>query len=240
MSMCAVCHRDADPGLHACPAHLAELRGWLAELPRLVQLLADEFIAAGGAPAQGRLGGTGRATAPVPVDLRVLNLLGPGHVDPQGPDDDGDMPILARLSGWAGFIAYRYTAVTRDHHGTIHTQPCEQAVPRQGGTVAGWCAWLTAYLPHAATHTWIGDLHHDLARLIHRVRDLTHTVPHDHPVPAPCPRCDARALLATDGQWGVTCHACGHHLTPDAYTDHAATVVRAHQDQTTRQELTKS
>ncbi|MDX3035321.1 hypothetical protein PV515_47035, partial [Streptomyces scabiei] len=64
------------PAPHLCPHHTAELRAWLAELPALVADLA-EFVEPGGQPHTGRLGGTGRAHAPVPVDLRVLTLLGP-------------------------------------------------------------------------------------------------------------------------------------------------------------------
>ncbi len=228
MSSCAVCLRAVEAGLHACPRHTAELRAWLAELPAQAQLLR-QFLAPVGAPAQGRLGGTGRAHAPVPVDLRVLTLLGPGHVDARSSDDDGAVPILAWLGGWAGHIAYTQPAVTRDPHGTAHVQPCEQAWPRRGETITGWCIWLTRYLPYALTHPWIGDLHRQLGDLIARIRDLTHAVPHRHPQAAPCPQCDAFALVAVDGQWGITCEACGHHLDPDAYDHHTRAVLNAQQ-----------
>ncbi|MFJ6659688.1 hypothetical protein ACIQNG_25545 [Streptomyces sp. NPDC091377] len=225
MADCAVCHRDTTPGTHICPGHGADLRAWLAELPALAQLLAEEFVAPAGGRDAGRPGGAGRAT--VPADLRVLNLLGPGRADPTGPDDDGEAPLLALLSAWAGYIAYTYPTVTRDRHGTVHSGRCAQAVPRAGRAVPGWCAWLTAYLPYAAAHPWIGDLHHQLGRLTTRIRDLTHAVPHKHPQSAPCPECDAYALAAVDGRWGITCEACGHHLDPDAYAAHARTVLNA-------------
>lgn len=229
MSACAVCGRATDPGLHACPRHAAELRAWLAELPEQTRLLGQFLAAGAGAPAQGRIGGTGRAHAPVPVDLRVLTLLGPGHVDVLGPDDDGTVPVLAWLGGWAGYIAYTYPSAARDPYGTAHTRPCEAALPRHGATVTGWCAWLTCYLPYALAHPWVGDLHRQLGALIDRIRDLTHAVPRRHPQGAPCPRCGAFALVATDGQWGITCDSCGHHLDPDAYDRHAAAFLTAHQ-----------
>lgn len=225
---CAICLRAAETGLHACPRHATELRAWLAELPGQARLLG-QFLAPAGGPTQGRLGGTGRAHAPVPVDLRVLTLLGPGHADVLSGDDDGTVPILAFLGGWAGYIAYTYPSATRDPHGTAHTRPCDKAVPRHGATVTGWCAWLTLYLPYALAHPWIGDLHHQLGALLHRIRDLTHAIPHKHPQGAPCPDCQAFALVAIDGQWGVVCEACGRHLEPDAYTEHAATYLHNHQ-----------
>lgn len=206
--------------------HAGELRGWLTELPQQVRLL-EEFVAPATQPAEGRLGGTGRAHAPLPVDLRVLVLLAPGHADPPtnpfaGEDGDDTIPIPAFLDAWAGHIAYSYPAVARDPYGTAHTRPCEQAWPRHGATITGWCAWLTAYLPYVITQPYVGDLHRQLGDLLARIRDLTHAVPHRHHKTAPCPKCEAFALVAVDGQWGITCQACGHHLERVDYDQHAA------------------
>lgn len=230
MSACSIghCPRTAPDGHRACQLHADELRGWLAELPRQARLL-EEFLAPAGRTTQGRLGGTGRAHAPLPVDLRVLVLLGPGHADALGSDDDGTVPILTLLGAWAGFIAYSYPAARTDPYGTQHTFPCEQAVPRRGGaTITGWCNWLTAYLPYALTHPWAGELHRQLGDLIHRIRDLTHAIPHEHPMTAPCPACNRFGLVRIDGQDGVTCQACGRHLAFDAYDAHAARTLEAH------------
>ncbi|NEB00608.1 hypothetical protein [Streptomyces sp. SID13726] len=231
MSSCPICPRTAPDGQHLCQLHAGELRGYLAELPAQAALLA-EFAAPAGRPAQGRLGGTGRATAPIPVDLRVLVLLGPGHAGP--PDQPyeeagGEIPIRALLGGWAGHIAYHYPAATRDPHGVARTQPCEQAWPTYGETITGWCTWLTAYLPYALTLPLAAELHRDLDTLVHRIRDITHAVPHRHPMTAPCPRCDTFGLVRTDGQWPITCTACGHQIDPDAYDQHAAEFLAAHQ-----------
>ncbi|MFJ8347653.1 hypothetical protein ACIQ9J_15015 [Streptomyces sp. NPDC094153] len=238
MSACALCPRDAPDGQHACHLHADDLRGWLAELPTQARWL-EEFVAPSASPAQGRMGGTGRADAPVPVDMRVLTLLAPGHAEPpadRDEDDDETVPLLAFLGSWAGHIAYHYPAASRDAYGTARTQPCDQAWPRQGQewprrceTIPGWCAWLTAYLPFTLTlpPVTVAQFHRQLDAVVHRVRDLTHAVPHRHPQAAPCPDCEAFALVRTDGKWGITCEACGHYLEPDAYDEHAARFLEA-------------
>jgi hypothetical protein len=232
VSSCPICLRTAPDGQHLCPLHAGELRGWLTELPRQA-LLLEQFVAAAGRPAQGRLGGTGRATAPVPVDLRVLVLLGPGRYDPTGIDDDENdgAPITAVLGAWAGHITYHYPAAARDPHGVARTQPCEQARPVHGETITGWCAWLLAYLPFALTLPIAPDLHQALDNLVHHIRDLTHATPHRHPQAASCPACGAFRLVAVDGQWEITCTSCGHKLEPDAYDQHAAAFLAAHNAQ---------
>ncbi|WP_060879970.1 hypothetical protein [Streptomyces scabiei] len=221
-SFCEVCHRTAPDTEYLCLHHAAELRAWLAELPALVLDLA-EFVVPGAQAPSGRIGGTGRAHAPVPVDLRVLTLLGPGHPQPPSDDPDagGTIPIRALLDGWAGRLAYDYPAAHRDRHGTAHTRPCEAYRAAGGPTVTGWCDFLTAYLPYAVTRPWVGDFHRQLGDLVHHVRDLTHAVPHHHDKVAPCPRCQGFALTTTDGRWVVRCEACGHRMTPEAYDEHA-------------------
>lgn len=229
MTSCTVCPRTSPDGQHLCLVHSGELRGWLAELPRQARLLA-EFLAPSASPAAGRIGGTGRATAPVPVDLRVLVLLGPGRYDPApGTDDDGDAPIAATLGAWAGHIAYHYPSIgwhpDRDPDTTLYVLPCQQAQPAHGETITSWCNWLTAYLPFTLTLPAAAYLHQGLSDLIHRIRSLTHATPRQHPQAAPCPQCDAYALARTDGLWGITCQACGHTLEPEAYDQHAARVL---------------
>ncbi|WP_340382288.1 hypothetical protein U5640_36295 [Streptomyces sp. SS7] len=231
MTACGICPRTAPDGHHLCPLCADDIRGWLAELPGQARLLAEELTPAA-APGQGRIGGTGRAHSPVPVDLRVLVLLGPGHPGPVGaPDDDTDrtVPIVPFLAGWAGHIAYTYPAVHRDRHGTEHTGPCEQAQATGGNSITAWCAWLTAYLPYTLTVPAAAELHQQLDDLIHRVRRLTHTEPRSHPRAAPCPVCDDFALARTDGRWEIHCTGCGHNMTPDDYQQHATRFLKAAQ-----------
>lgn len=229
MTNCTICPRTAPPGEHACTVCTDELRGWLAEIPRHAHLL-QALLTPSAAPAAGRIGGTGRAHAPVPVDLRVLALIGPGSLDaPDDPDDPGALPIRTRLAGWAGRIAYSYRAVRTDQAGTQHVTRCAQAVPRHGHTIAGWCAWLTAYLPYTATRPWIGDLHQQIGDLVHHLRNLTQTTPRTHSYAAPCPSCEACALTRTDGHWHISCSLCAHQMTPEEYDQHAASVLQERQ-----------
>ncbi|MFK0155389.1 hypothetical protein ACIQVK_25350 [Streptomyces sp. NPDC090493] len=228
MTACAICPRTAPDHDRLCLVHSGELRGWLAELPGQA-LLLREFVTPAAAPAQGRLGGTGRAHSPAPVDMRVMSLLGPGRYDPVGPDDDGTAPIASLLGAWAGHIAYQYPAAARDAYGVARTQPCEGAWPSYGETIAGWCAWLTAYLPYALTLPLAADLHLALDNLVHDLRHLTHTRPRQHSRAAPCPGCDLCTLVTTDGQWGVRCLNCGQQLTPEEYDQHAARYLAARQ-----------
>lgn len=232
MSSCAICPRTAPDGQRLCLVHSGDLRRWLAELPRQARLLAAE-LAPPSSGAGGRSGG--RAHAPVPVDLRVLVLLAGGRYDPvPGTDDDGEAPIAATLGAWAGHIAYHYPALgwhpDRDPTATLYVGPCEQAVPARGETITGWCSWLIDYLPFAVTLPIAADLHRGLGDLIHRIRGLTHATPRQHPQAAPCPQCDACALVRTDGSWHITCQLCGHTLDPEEYDTHAAAVLHTIQE----------
>ncbi|MET4925482.1 helix-turn-helix domain containing protein [Streptomyces sp. PSRA5] len=207
---------------------MRQIAQWLTELPRQMSHLRHALTLEG-RPAQGRVGGS--ATAPIPVNLSVLNLLGPGWptppADPYG-DTTGPVPIGPLLAGWAGYIAYQHQAAWRDDHGTQHNGPCVGAHSTRGADVAGWCHWLAAYLPYAAEHTWVRDLYQQLDTLMARVYDLTHAVPHRHRQAAPCPNCRGYALVQIDGQFGISCDVCGHHLTPEQYTAHAQTILTAH------------
>ncbi|MDX3024053.1 hypothetical protein [Streptomyces acidiscabies] len=232
---CTICPRTAPEDTYACPACLDDIRGWLTELPRQAKLLA-EFLVPGTGAARGRIGGTGRATAPLPVDLRVLVLLAPGHPVPVGaPEDNHDstVPIRAFLTGWADHFASTYPAVL--HHPDDHHAPRPKPSDH---TLTGWCHWLTACLPYVASHPpttdvhMITDLHHQLRALVHRIRDLTHTVPHTHPLTAPCPHCQAFGLVTTDGHHLIRCTLCDHTLTPDTYDTHVAALLDDHHRRT--------
>ncbi|MEV8245017.1 hypothetical protein AB0R01_14745 [Streptomyces rochei] len=227
MSPCVICPGTALEGQQACRSCAEDLRGWLAELPQQARLL-EEFVTPSAGPAQGRLGGTGRAHAPAPVDLRVLALLAPGHADAPAGEQPDVVPIRALLGAWAGHIAYHYPAVGRDAYGTAHTRPCDQAQPT-ADSITGWCNWLTGYLPFALTLPLVAELHDQLGDQLAEIRRLTHATPRDHPQGAPCPSCEAFALVRTDGRWGIHCRACGHDMDPEAYDQHAARFLHAHQ-----------
>lgn len=230
MNTCPTCGNQA-PGTDAvlCPACVYQLRAWLRELPLHLPLLAASLQPDTG-PAQ--RSGSGRAHAPLPLRLDVLDLIGPGHPvpldDPHG-DQSAGIPMTALLYGWARYIAAEHPAVRRDQHGTQHSAPCDGAWARQGTGVPGLCAWLTAYLPYAATREWVDELHQQIGELVERVRRITHTTPRRHSKQAPCPvpDCQAFALTGTEDQLHITCQACGGRLTPEEYEAHRAQVMPA-------------
>ncbi|MFE9886263.1 hypothetical protein [Streptomyces scopuliridis] len=228
MTDCTICPRTAPDGAHACHACTRDLRAWYAELPHQLPLLRLALIPEG-RPVQGGVGG--RSTAPIPLNLSALNLLGPGQpVPPADPyrDTTGPIPIRALVSGWAHYIAYEHPAVSRDRHGTVQVRPCNGARATHGTTVADWCRWLTAYLPYSVTRPWIRDHHTQIADLMRRIRDLTHATPYRRRMAMPCPECGAFGLTSIGGQWGVTCEVCDTHLEPEQYTAYAQTILAAH------------
>lgn len=222
---CAICSRALAPDaeVHACPACIHRTRGLLAaivaELPEL-----QECLALGAAPAGGR--SAGRAHAPLPLRLDALNLLGPGTATPWS-DTTGDqvegIPLVAMLRWWADHIGTHHIAAWRSA-GTQYSAPCSGAITH-GRDAAAWCRWLVAYLPYAAGQLWIHQLHDDLVDALDGLRAITRTVPQRHNRLAPCPQCDAIAMVAVDGEWEVTCEVCGHRLDPDDYADHASAVL---------------
>jgi hypothetical protein len=224
---CAICPRplpEADADRYACAACEHQLRAWLAQLSTEIVLLRAELT-----PGRGPGGGrpAGRAHAPIPLDVRVLDLLGRttgGYVpDPHGQDSAG-IPIGPLLTGWAHRIAREHPAAYR-RYGTEYSVPCRYAAPRRGSDLTAWCRWLAAYLPHALRQPWIRDMHDEIGEAVRRVSAVTGTRPRRHRYLAPCPACQGFAMSRTDGQWEYQCDLCGHRLDPDQYAEHAAAVL---------------
>ncbi|TQE35459.1 hypothetical protein [Streptomyces ipomoeae] len=198
-----LCHRCAD----RLTARLYELQ-W--QLPHLHASLQHDR-----APTTGSIHG-GRAHSPLPVRADVLNLLGAGanttlH-DPYGEaraDQTGPIPIDTMLRGWAEILT--------DHIGLADT-PCR----RPGHT---WAAWHIAYLPWTLTAEWAGLFLVELDDVVRRVRRITHTEPQRHLQDAPCPSCEAFALIDEDWAPYIECEACERLLTRTEYTDHARKVL---------------
>ncbi|MEU6614457.1 hypothetical protein [Streptomyces parvus] len=216
-----------DSSRTGCEACEYSVHTWLRELPRHLVLLADMLTPDTG-PA--RRGGVGRAHAPLPIRLDVLDLTGPGQPvlldDPHG-DQTGGVPMTALLAGWARYLAADFPAVRTDGHGTLHIDRCDGAWVRGGADVPGLCRWLTAYLPYAATRPWWDDLYEQLEQLLHRVRRLTHTRPATRAKDAPCPLCSAWSLVEREDELHITCTICPAQLTPDEYDAHRAAVMPA-------------
>ncbi|MEU0761611.1 hypothetical protein ABZ351_18290 [Streptomyces microflavus] len=210
-----------------CEACEYRLHTWLRELPRHLVLLRDMLRPDTG-PAQ--RGGTGRAHAPLPVRVDVLDLLGPGQpvllADPHG-DQTGGVPMTALLMGWARYLAADFPAVRVDAHGTIHIERCKTPGLRGGADVPGLCRWLGAYLPYAATRPWWDDLYEQIEQMLHRVQRLTHTKPLTRAKDAPCPKCQGWSLVEREDELHISCTLCPARLTPEQYAAHRAQVMPA-------------
>lgn len=227
---CAVCHGLLpNQSEHlACEACAYRLRSMLVEVPKHVPLLAALLEpGSSGPPSRGSVG---RAHSPMPVRLDVMDLLGPGHAialpDPHG-DQTGGVPILPLLHGWARYIADQHPAVTRDRHGTVHIGPCDAPHSSHGTDVTAWSRWLIAYLPYALTQPWIGDMYRQMEDLVWRLRGKTDRRPRKVARSAPCPSCDAFALVSVEGEPHITCEACAASLTSAEYRAHSQAVLPA-------------
>lgn len=225
---CTICRTPLGLAVerYACQAceHTAAyaLRRIVTELPALRAAMVPGSAPGGRRPV-------GRAHAPLPVVVPVLDLLGPGtpqllDEDPHG-EQTGGIPLGPLLAGWVKYAAGQQLAAHRLRHGDAAQ---EDAAPRTAaGGIPGLCVTLTRLLPYAVTRPWIGGLHADLTDALHRVRQVTGSRPQTHARLAPCPACTAFALGLTDGQWHVRCQACGHRIEPDDYAAHATAVLPA-------------
>lgn len=235
MTRCSICHAPADDedvlACRACQYRLDYvLRQLVAEVPLLRAQLAPYR-----SPSTGTRHG-GAAHPPLPLDVRVVDLLAARWLpDPDG-QDEGGIPIGPLLVGWCCRLAGSYPTVSRrggstvhltpaiTHHsgGTIYVIPGAEPVPRAAGGIPGWAAWLRAYVPYAATWDRAPELWAAMEDALRRVRAVTGTQPRTRPRWAPCPSCSAFAMSATDGEYHVRCQACGRQLTPEEYAAHAA------------------
>ncbi|MFI9005087.1 hypothetical protein [Streptomyces sp. NPDC053541] len=211
MSLCLICTHPAQQPRTACVRCGDRLRGWLAEIPRQLVLLAAS-LELGSRPAQG-YGGAGRAHSPLPVRGDVLNLLGPaaaGTVRDTARDQTGPAPVHATLHAWADQLAedlgHRLAPIN----------------PR-----APYADYLARHLDHIVRSPWVALLHAELADVVRRIRAITSTEPRRRAMDAPCPSCTAFALGHTDWQTYVDCEACGLLLTPAEYAEHRVRVMPA-------------
>ncbi|MFD5903605.1 hypothetical protein ACFWHG_19200 [Streptomyces microflavus] len=226
---CEVCHGHAPADHYLCQACQHAILAWLYEIPHQVAELRTMLEPTTG-PAQ--RGGSGRAHAPLPVRLDVLDLIGPGHAhyleDPHG-DQTGGVPVGAFLAGWAHYIASDVPAVHRDAHGTAQVLQSRIATawPRSGTGLTAWCTWHARYLPYAATRPFAASFYNDLEGMLLRLRRLTHAEPRTRRLQAPCPRCQSWTLTEREDQLHIACTACPARLTPEEYATHRDQVMPA-------------
>jgi hypothetical protein len=219
---CSICHTRAedDAPAGACAACQYRLDYVLRQLVAEVPLLQDR-LAPYRSPSTGTRHG-GAAHPPLPVDVRVVDLLARHWLpDPDG-QDTGGIPLGPLLVGWCSRLAADYPTITR-RGGTVYITPGCEPLPRTlGGGLPGWAAWLRAYIPYAATWDRAPELWAAMEDALRRVRQVTGTQPSTRTRHAPCPRCQTFALAVTDGEYHVRCHACGHRMDPEEYAAHAA------------------
>jgi hypothetical protein len=226
---CSICGHGTAEDRYLCDGCEHRARTWLRGMPGQAALLQVCLQPAAGAAQRG---GTGRAHSPLPLDLRSLDLLGPGQPvpvdDPHG-DATGGIPITALLAGWAHYIAADIPAVHRDAHGTARIERHGHAAawPRTGTGISAWSTWLVAYLPYAVTRPYAEELYSQLEDLMHRIQRITHTEERRTVKDAPCPVCDGWGLVQREDLLHITCEECGHRLTPEQYDAHRAAVMPA-------------
>lgn len=226
---CSICGYATAEDRYLCGGCEYQAHRWLRSMAGQAALLQVCLQPTAG-PAQ--RGGTGRAHSPLPLDLRSLDLLGPGHpvpvADPHG-DATGGIPITALLTGWAHYIAADIPAVYRDQHGTARIERHGHAAarPRTGTGITAWSAWLVGYLPYAVTRPYAEAMYTQLEDLMGRIQRITHTQERRTVKDAPCPRCSCFALVQREDAMHITCDACGHRLTPEQYDVHRAQVMPA-------------
>jgi hypothetical protein len=219
---CSICRHTTADDRYLCEGCEYRARTWLRGMPGQAALLQVCLQPTAG-PAQ--RGGTGRAHSPLPLDLRSLDLLGPGHPvpvnDPHG-DQTGGVPITALLAGWAHYIASDVPAASRDAHGTarIERDRYAQAWPRTGTGIGAWSTWLVRYLPYVVTRPYAEVMYTQLEDLMARIQRITHTQERRTVKDAPCPTCDRWTLIEREDSPHITCEACGHQLTPAQYLAH--------------------
>jgi len=222
---CSICQRELGEdtedryACRACEHHLGYV---LEQLPAEAVLLQAQ-LAPYRSPRSG-VRSSGQAHAPLPLDVRVVDLLATRWVpDPHGEDSAG-IPIGPALVGWASLIADAHPYVEQ-RAGTWYVGRGCEPVPRTEGGIAGWARWLRLYLPAAVAHPRVAAMHDDLVGVLRRVRAITGTQPRVRRHLAPCPACQAFGLARTDGEWEIRCGVCGHRMDPDAYAHHASEVL---------------
>ncbi len=186
---CAVCGRETDLPMTCRPCR-NRVRGFLLALPELV---AQTWMARH--PAQ-RGGESDRVqtskSAPIPLRLDVLNLLGPSaEAVLSGEDQEGPVPIVGVLSTWADLVA---------------EQTRKKPVSRTASTLT---QFLLSHVEWACRQEWVTDFAEELEGLTKTLRRVSGIEPVRMLLPVTCPTCDLRTMIREEGSgWAAECRYC--------------------------------
>lgn len=159
-------------------------------------------LASGPTGTPGRVRVAGTRTAPLPVSLALLDLVGPGspHVTDTHHDQEGDLPPDVWMLQWATDWAEQL-----DHY-------------RPPRTVSALVTWLRNRLNWACDdHPAVDEFAAELRAQVGRLRALAGILRARPELceGVACQHCDTRALWRIEGR--VECGECGRIYTTEEY-----------------------
>jgi hypothetical protein len=195
------------------------------QLTELGELLAYAHLALlpGSAPRGGRVSGATRS-APLPLRLDVLSLLGPAGNrtvrDPYG-DQHGLTPVIGTLTAWARVVEEEHPCSSRP--GRQHTCRADET------TIGSLLAYLTArdVLAWSVQQMWADEYAAEINAVWRALQPFAMLRPRRQPLPQlPCPRCDLLSLVREDGR-DVECTTpgCGVILRQGEVDDRAQRIL---------------
>lgn len=203
------CRGDDEPrethGLATvCSVCVGRLRARVAQLPALVRWLQAHV-------EPGRRGETDRVTGsaepPVPIRTDVISAVGPASLHGTS-DPDRDQVTVPNIP-MELFTWCRVVAEERELYGPARVDP------------EACATWLLAHLDWIAQQQWCVELLDEVNRMHASAHTLAPWSPERHHLPAPCPSCDAKALIRYSGDDYVKCESraggCNREWTEAEY-----------------------
>ncbi|MEU6651299.1 hypothetical protein ABZ904_18100 [Streptomyces sp. NPDC046900] len=186
---CTVCGKAADLP-RTCRPCRNRIRGAIMSLPETVALcwMARHRVQRGG---ESERVATSK-TAPLPLRMDVLNLLGPSaDAVLSGEDQIGEVPVVGVLSAWVDLVA-------------------EQTRQRPSSrTVSGLTQFLLDRHEWSCRQEWARDYADELEGLLRVLRKVAGIEPIRILLPVTCPTCDMRCMVREEGSgWAAECRAC--------------------------------
>ncbi|MEU5030193.1 hypothetical protein [Streptomyces milbemycinicus] len=189
MTECATCGRTSDLP-RSCRPCRNRVRGLLLGLPEAVAQcwMARHRLRAG---CQSERVQTSKS-APIPLRMDVLNLLGPSADRTlSGEDQEGPVPVEGVLSSWSDLVA---------------EQTRQKPVSR---TVSGLTQHLLDHVEWACRQDWVADFAEELEGLTKTLRRVSGIEAIRILLPVLCPTCDLRTMVREEGSgWAAQCRHC--------------------------------